>query len=71
MDLLLSCLKQMPEYRTLVECVNAGQAAAVTGAAQMGRSHILASLYAETGRPMVALCQDELAAKRLQSDWKN
>ncbi len=70
MNLLLSCLREMPEYQALLAQVKAGQAAALTGAAQMGRSHILASLYAETGRPLVALCQDELAAKRLQSDWK-
>ena len=70
MEQLLSALKIIPEYKVLLEAVAAGQSAAVTGIGQINRSHILSGLSRETHRPMVILCQDDMAAKRLQEELK-
>ena len=70
MEQLLSALKIIPEYKVLLEAVAAGQSAAVTGIGQINRSHILSGLSRETHQPMVILCQDDMAAKRLQEELK-
>ena len=70
MEKLLSMLKTMPEYNTLLSSMAEGQSAAVTGIGQINRSHILAGLYHDTDRPMVLLCQDDMAARRLQEELK-
>ena len=68
MDKLLSALQTIPEYRTLVEASRLGQASAVTGIGQINRSHLIAGLRRDTNRPVVVICQDDMAAKRLQSE---
>ena len=70
MEKLLSLLKSMPEYGTLVDCVSRGESAAITGIGQMNRSHMIAALRADTAAPIVILCQDDMAAKRLQEELK-
>ena len=70
MEKLLSMLKTMPEYNTLLSSMADGQSAAVTGIGQINRSHLLAGLYHDSSRPMVLLCQDEMAARRLQEELK-
>ena len=68
MDFLISSIQILPEYRLLLETVGENLSAAVTGIGQINRSHMLAALYRDTQRPIVALCQDDLAAKRLQEE---
>ncbi len=70
MDLLLQALQKLPEFRQLLDTANAGGAAAATGLAQINRAHIIAGLYRLGDRPLVVICQDDLAAKRLQSELK-
>ena len=70
MNQLLSLLKTIPEYRTLLDAVGQDQSAAITGIGQINRSHIIAGLHADGGRPLVLVCQDEMAAKRLQEELK-
>ncbi len=70
MEKLLSFLKTIPEYTALLEGVRKGQSAAVTGIGQINRSHLIAGLMAHSGRPVVILCQDDMAAKRLQEEVK-
>ncbi len=70
MEKLLSLLKSIPEYNTLLNCVTHGESAAVTGIGQMNRSHMIAALRADTSAPIVILCQDDMAAKRLQEELK-
>ena len=70
MDKLLSFLKTIPEYTILLETLSKGQAAAVTGIGQINRSHMIAGLTADQPHPLVLLCQDDLAAKRLQEELK-
>ena len=70
MEKLLSLLKSIPEYGTLLDSVSHGESAAVTGIGQMNRSHMIAALRADTSAPIVILCQDDMAAKRLQEELK-
>jgi len=70
MEQLLSLLKTIPEYTALLESIHQGQSAAVTGIGQINRSHMIAGLYRDAGRPLVILCQDDMAARRLQEELK-
>ena len=70
MEELLSALKSIPEYPLLCNAVNCGQSAAVTGIGQINRSHFIAALHRDTDRPLVVVCQDDMAAKRLQEELK-
>ena len=70
MNMLLSALHQVPEYDALLHSVQEGKSAAVTGIGQINRSHVLSGLYHHSQRPMVIICQDEMAARRLQEELK-
>ena len=68
MEKLLSVLRSMPEYAALLDSIIVGESAAVTGIGQINRSHLIAGLRAHTSRPIVVICQDDMAAKRLQEE---
>ena len=68
MEQLLTLLRSLPDYRRLLACVEKNRAAGVSGAAQINRSHLIASLLHDTGRPAVLVCQDEMAARRTQAE---
>ncbi len=68
MDKLLTFLKSIPEYSLLLKSVIKGEASAVTGIGQLNRSHLIAGLRRDTDTPIVILCQDDMAAKRLQEE---
>ena len=70
MEQLLSLLKTIPEYKTMLSALQNKESVAVTGIGQINRSHMIAGLYREAKRPMVLLCQDEMAARRLQEELK-
>ena len=70
MEQLISLLKTMPEYTALLAGLEKGQSAAVTGIGQINRSHLIAGLRRHTAKPLVILCQDDMAAKRLQGELK-
>ena len=70
MEQLLSLLKTIPEYKTTVSALQSGESVAVTGIGQINRSHMISGLSREIKRPMVLLCQDDLAARRLQEELK-
>ena len=71
MEKLLNMLKSIPEYQILLKAVSDNQTAAVTGIGQVNRSHLIAGLYSHTTRrPLVLICQDDMAAKRLQEELK-
>ena len=71
MEKLLSSLKTIPEYATLVQSLARGESAAVTGIGQVNRSHMIAGLHREVKSPIVVICQDDIAAKRLQEELKS
>ena len=68
MEKLLSVLKTIPEYKVLLDSISENHSAAVTGIGQINRSHLLAGLYCHTSRPIMVICQDDMAAKRLRDD---
>ena len=68
MEKLLSFLTSIPEYRLALETLSRGKAAAVTGIGQINRSHLLAGIAGAVDRPLVIVCQDDMAAKRLQQE---
>jgi len=68
--MLLSTLKSIPEYRMLLDGVARNQNAAVTGIGQINRSHLIAGLYTHAQRPLVVICQDDMAAKRIAEELK-
>ncbi len=70
MEQLLSLLKTIPEYSALLSALRSGESAAVTGIGQINRSHMIAGLHRELHRPMILLCQDDMAARRLQEELK-
>ena len=70
MEQLLSLLKTIPEYTALTASLQARESAAVTGIGQINRSHMLAGLRRDLNRPMVILCQDDMAARRMQEELK-
>ena len=68
MNVLLSLLQKSTDYNQLLKAVEAKQAVAVSGLSQVPRSHVLAAAHEQSGRPLVAVCQDDMAAKRLASE---
>jgi len=65
---ILNILNNLPEYRTALQSLETSSVVALTGISQINRSHLLAGLLNHTARPFVIICQDEMAAKRLQSE---
>ena len=68
MEFLLSALKSIPEYTTLLKSIAGNQSAAVTGIGQINRSHLIAGIQKHTTRPIVVICQDDMSARRLQQE---
>lgn len=68
MDKLLSFLKTIPIYKELLANLSVGESSAITGIGQINRSHLIAGLYKDSSQPLVLICQDDMAAKRLQEE---
>ncbi len=68
MELILDLLRRLPNYPRLRTALESAQAVGVSGAAQINRSHLIAALCRDTARPAVVVCQDEMAARRTQSE---
>ena len=68
MSILLKALSALLDYQKLLASLAARQTVAVSGVSQICRSHVIASLLADTERPALIVCQDELAARRTQSE---
>ena len=70
MEQLLQLLKTIPEYKAILSSLSEGESVAVTGIGQINRSHMIAGLCRDTTRPVVVICQDDMAARRLQEELK-
>ena len=70
MEKLLSVLRTIPEYTTLLDYIEKDRSAAITGLGQINRSHLIAGLHSHISRPIVVVCQDDIAAKRMQEEIK-
>ena len=71
MKALLSLLNTIPEYSTALESLRNQESAAITGVGQINRSHMIAAMQQDLNTPMVVICQDDLAARRLQEELKD
>ena len=71
MEKLITALKTIPEYRMLLQSIESGHSAAVTGIGQINRSHLISGLVSDTRRPLVLVCQDDMAARRLQEELRS
>ncbi len=70
MEQLRNLLKTIPEYAMAVGALRHHENVAITGIGQINRSHMIAGLYQDSGKPVVVICQDDMAAKRLQEELK-
>ena len=68
MEKLLAFLNTMPAFSGIKQALLEGHTAAITGIGQINRSHILAALSVSANKPVVILCQDDMAARRLQQE---
>ena len=68
MEKLISFLNKIPEYQLLLTALSQNESAAITGISQINRSHLLKK---HLDRPLILICQDDMAAKRLQSELKS
>ena len=68
MENILSVLKSIPEYVSLLDSISRRESAAVTGIGQINRSHLIAGLRKDISVPIVMICQDDMAARRLQEE---
>ena len=66
--MLLKALRALPEYNKICAVTEKRQVCAVSGVSQINRTHLIASLIADTERPAVIVCQDELAAQRIETE---
>ena len=70
MEQLLNLLKTIPEYQAALHALSRRESIAVTGIGQINRSHLIAGLHRHAGQNLVILCQDDIAARRLQEELK-
>ena len=71
MKALLSMLNTTEEYKTALSSLKQQESVAITGIGQINRSHMIAALRQDLPCPMVVICQDDLAARRLQEELKD
>ena len=71
MDQLMELLKRIPEYTAIRDALDDGKSAAITGAAQLVRSHLIAGLSRHSQRPLVVVCSDDMAARRMQTELRS
>ena len=67
---LVPQLNELPEFRSLLEAVQAGkQVVSVYGMSPVHKAHFAAALQAQTGRPLLLVTRDEGQARRLAADF--
>jgi len=70
MDKLITAFKSATEYSSILKTLSGKQAVAVTGIGQINRAHMISALLQDSDCPMVVICQDDTAARRLQEELK-
>ncbi len=70
MEILLSSLKNIAEYKLLLAALQNKESAAITGIGQINRSHMVAGIVHHTDVPIIVICQDDMAAKRMQEELR-
>ena len=70
MEQILSILKSIPEFSAAITALKNRENVAITGIGQINRSHLISGIHTTLPVPMVLLCQDDIAAHRLQEELK-
>ena len=55
----------------MLDGIKDADSVAITGIAQINRSHFLAGLVTDIDKPVIVICQDDMSAKRLQEELKS
>ncbi|MBR6748838.1 MAG: transcription-repair coupling factor [Clostridia bacterium] len=61
-------LRKLPELETLLKKIGEGTVTAVGGLSLPHKAHFIAAVRRFTGRPLVVLCADETACRRMAAD---
>ena len=67
---LISVFQSTTEYAAIRSAAENKSSAAVTGIGQINRSHMICALNQDIDAPVVVICNDDVAAKRMQEDLK-
>ena len=70
MEILLNSLQNIAEYNLLLAALQNKESAAITGIGQINRSHMIAGIVHHTDVPIIVICQDDMAAKRMQEELR-
>lgn len=70
MELLCKALQKLPTFVQLVQAQEKNQTIAISGGGRINQSHLIAAYHQQTGRPVIAICQDDMAAQRVASELK-
>ena len=70
MEQILSILTSIPEYKAALLALKNKENVAITGIGQINRSHMISGIHTSLSNPMVLLCQDDIAARRIQEELK-
>lgn len=68
MNLLSTALRGLPEYQELLRHLDTPAVSAITGLSSIHRAHMISALQENTGRPVLVVCQDDLAASRMAQE---
>ncbi len=70
MEQLIHALNTITEYPAITGALSKGESVAITGIGQINRSHLIAGLRQNLTQPLVVICQDDIAARRLQEELR-
>ncbi|MDD3165484.1 MAG: transcription-repair coupling factor [Oscillospiraceae bacterium] len=70
MKYLFQALTALPEYRAVREAADSGKCVCLSGLSPIHRAHFLGALRSDTGRPLVAVCADEEAARQTADELR-
>ncbi len=68
MNRLIHAMHDLKEYPIALQQLADGASVAFTGIGQINRSHLIAALRTDLPHPIVVICQDDIAARRLQDE---
>ena len=71
METLLQVFQHQPGYDVLLRDLACKKVVGLSGTSQIVRAHLLASLFRHSGKPMIAVCQDDTVARKLRDELES
>ncbi len=71
METLLQILTCQPGYDTLLGALSQNRIVGMSGASQIIRAHLIASVYRHSNRPMVVVCSDDTSARKIRDELES